>query len=188
MYSAYKLNKQGDNIQPCCSPFPILNKSAVPCLILMVASWPTHKFLRRHLRWSGILISKNFPQFVVILGIKVFRVVNETEVDFFLEFPCFLYDPANVSNWTSGSSALSKSSLYIWKFSVHVLLKPSLKNFEHNLASMWDECNWNIDKMFFNIVLLLDWNENWPLPVLWPLLCFPNLLTYSVQHFNSIIF
>ena len=79
---------------------------------------------------------KNFLQFVVILGIKVFRVVNETEVDFFLEFPCFLYDPANVSNWTSGPSALSKSSLYIWKFSVHVLLKPRMENFQHYFTSM----------------------------------------------------
>ena len=71
--------------------------------------------------------------------VKGFSTVNETKVDAFLEFPCFLYDPANVGNFTSGSSAFSKPSLDIWKFSVHVMLKPSLENFEHNLTSMGDE-------------------------------------------------
>ena len=71
-------------------------------------------------------IFKNFPQFVVIHTVKGFGIVNEAEVDVFLEFPCFLYDPTKVGNMISGSSAFSKSSLYIWKFSVHVLLKPSL--------------------------------------------------------------
>ena len=63
--------------------------------------------------------------------VKGFSVVNEAVVDVFLEFPCFFYDPTNDGNLISGSSAFSKSSLYIWKFSVHVLLKPSLKDFEH---------------------------------------------------------
>ena len=79
---------------------------------------------------------KNFPQFVVIHKAKGFSIVNEAEVDVFLEFPCFLCVPADVGNLISDSSAFSKSSLYIWKFLVHVLLKPSLKNFEHNLTSM----------------------------------------------------
>ena len=79
---------------------------------------------------------KNFPQFVVIHIIKGFGIVNEAEVDIFLEFPCFLYDPVDVGNFLSGSSAFSKSSLYIWKFSVHILLKPGLKEFEHCLAGM----------------------------------------------------
>ena len=65
-----------------------------------------------------------------------FSVVDETEVNVFLEFPCFLYDPVNAGNLISGSSASSKPSLYIWKFLVHVLLKHSLKNFEHKLGSM----------------------------------------------------
>ena len=69
---------------------------------------------------------KSLPQFIMIHTVKGFGVVDETEVDVFLEFPCFLYDPANVGNLISGSSAFSKSSLYIWKFSVHILLKPSL--------------------------------------------------------------
>ena len=74
---------------------------------------------------------KNFPQFVIHIG-KGFHVVDEAEV----EFPCFLYDPVNAGNLISGSSAFSKSILYIWKFSVHTLLKPSLKDFEHYVASM----------------------------------------------------
>ena len=75
-------------------------------------------------------------QFVVIHTVKGFSLVNEAEIDVFLEFPCFFYDPMNVGNLISGSFAFSKSSLYIWKFLVHVLLKPSLKDFEHYLSSM----------------------------------------------------
>ena len=75
-------------------------------------------------------------QFVVIHTVKGFGIVNKAEVDVFLELSCFFYDPADVGNLISGSSAFSKSSLNIWKFSVHVLLKPSLKDFEHDLASM----------------------------------------------------
>ena len=89
----------------------------------------------------------------------------------------------DVSNLISGSSAFSKSSWYIWTFSVHILLKPSLKDFEHQLASMWNECNCMVVWIFFGIALLWNWNENWTLPVLWPLLSFPNLLAYSLQHF-----
>ena len=79
---------------------------------------------------------KNFPQFVVIQTVKGFGVINKAEVDVFLEFSCFSYDPMDVGNLTSGSSVFSKSSLNIWKFSVHVLLKPRLEDFEHDLASM----------------------------------------------------
>ena len=87
--------------------------------------------------YSGLF--KNFPQFVVIHTVKGFSVVIAAEADVFLELPCVLHDPGDVGNVTSGSSAFSKSSLYIWKFSVHVLLKPSLKDFEHNLTSMENE-------------------------------------------------
>ena len=79
---------------------------------------------------------KNFPQFVVIHTVKGFSVVNEAEVDVFLELSCFLYDPSNIGNMISGSYAFSKSSLSIWKFMIRVLLKPDLKDFEHYLASM----------------------------------------------------
>ena len=79
---------------------------------------------------------KSFPQFFVIHIVKGFNVVNEAELDVFLEFSCFIYDPVDVGNSISGSSAFSKPSLYIWRFLVHILLKPSLQDFEHNLASM----------------------------------------------------
>ena len=84
---------------------------------------------------------KNFPQLVVIHTVKGFTIVNEVEVDVFLEFSCFFCDPEDVGNLISASSAFSKSRLNIWKFSVHILLKPNLENFEHYLTSVWDECN-----------------------------------------------
>ena len=79
---------------------------------------------------------KNFPQFVVIHTVNSFSKVNETEVDVFLKNSRFFYDPTDAGNLISGSSAFSKSRLNIWKFSVHVLLKPSLENFEHYFASI----------------------------------------------------
>ena len=81
-------------------------------------------------------LSQNFPQFIVIHTVKGFRVVNEAEIDVFLELSCFLDDPTDVGNLFSGSSAFSKSSLNIWKFTVHMLLKPSSENVEHYFASM----------------------------------------------------
>ena len=77
---------------------------------------------------------KNFPQFVVIHTVKCFRVVNKADVDFFLKFPVFFYDPVDVGNLMSGSSAFSKYNLNIWNFLVHIVLKPSLKDLEHYLA------------------------------------------------------
>ena len=85
--------------------------------------------------WYSHLL-KNFPQFVVIHTVKSFLVDNEAEVDVFFGFPCFLYDPMNVANLISGSSAFSKHSLYICNLLVHELLKPNLKDFYHHLASM----------------------------------------------------
>ena len=131
---------------------------------------------------------KNFPQFVVFHTVKGFGIVNKAEIDVFLELSCFFDDPVDVGNLISGSSVFPKSSLNIWKFTVHVLLKPSLENFEHYFASVWDECNCAVVWTFFDIAFLWDWNENWPFPVLGPLLCFPNLLGYWAQHFHSIIF
>ena len=138
---------------------------------------------------------KNFPWFVVIHMVKGFSTVNETEVDVFLEFSCFFYDAEFYDveflwfgSLISDSSAFSKSSLNIWKFSVHILLKPGLDDFEHYFTSMWDECNCTVVWAFFGIAFLRDWNENWPFPVLWPRLSFPNVLAYWVQHFHSIIF
>ena len=79
---------------------------------------------------------KNGPQFIVIYTVKGFGIVNKTEVDVFQEFSCFFYDPTDVGNLISGSSAFSTSSLYIWKFLVHILLKPRLKDFEYYFDSM----------------------------------------------------
>ena len=132
---------QSDNIQSWCTPFPVLKQSIFPCLVLTVAS--EYRFSRRQVRSSGSPISLRIFQFVVIHTIKGFLVVNETVTDifFFLEFPCFLYDPANIGNLISGPSAFSKPSLYIRKFSIHILLKPTLKDFEPNFTSMLNEHN-----------------------------------------------
>ena len=83
MYSAYKLNKQGDDIQPWCIPFPIWNQFVGPCPVLTVASWPIYRFLRRQVRWSGIPNSLRIVQFIVIHTVKAFGVVNKAEVDVF---------------------------------------------------------------------------------------------------------
>ena len=116
------------------------------------------------------------------------RMWELNHIDVFLDSLAFIYDPMNAGNLISGSSVFSKSSLCIWKFSVHLLLKRGLRDFEHDLASMWNEHNCTVVWTFFGIALLWNWNENWPFPVLWPLLNFPNLLAYWVQHFTSIIF
>ena len=85
--------------------------------------------------WYSYIL-KNFPQFVVIHTVKDFDIVNKPEVDVFLELSCFFDDPTDVGNLISGFSAFSKSSLNIWKVTVHVLLKPGLENFEHYFTSM----------------------------------------------------
>ena len=89
----------------------------------------------RQVRWSAT-DHLNFPQFVTIYTVKGFGIVNKAEVDVFLEFSCFFDDPKVVGNLISGSSAFSKFSLNIWKFMVHVLLKPGLEKFEHYFASV----------------------------------------------------
>ena len=137
--------------------------------------------------WYSCLL-KSFPHFVVIHTVKGFSIVNKAEVDVFLEFPCFLNDLANVGNVISGSSAFSKPSLNIWKLLFYVSLKPSFKDLGHNLTSMWNEHSCLVVWTFFGIAILWDYNENWPFPVLWPLLSFPNLLAYWVRYFHSIIF
>ena len=85
--------------------------------------------------WYSHLL-KNFPQFALIHTVKGFSIVSEAEVGVFLESLCFFCDPTDVGNLISGSSAFSKFSMYIWNFLLHVLLKPSLKDFEHDFASI----------------------------------------------------
>ena len=157
--SACKLNKQGDNIQPWCTLFPVWNQSIVPCPVLTVASWLAYRFLRRQVRRSGIPISWRIFQFVVIYEVKGFSIANEAEVDVFLEFPCFFCDPVFVDNLISDSSAFSKSSLYIWKFLVHVLLKSSLENFEHYFAKhvRWVQLCSHLNILWHCLSLGLEW-------------------------------
>ena len=178
IYSAYKLNKQGDNIQPWHTLFPICNQSVVPCPVLL--------FLDLHTDFSGsrwgVCYShplKNFPQFIVIRTVKGFCIVNKAEVDVFLELFCFFNDPEDVGDLIFGSSAFSKSNLNIWKFTVHVLLKPGLENFEH-FSSVWDECNcavvWtSLALPFFGIRMKTDLFQScghcWVSQIYWHIEC-----------------
>ena len=130
---------------------------------------------------------KNFPQFVVIHTVKHFWVVNETEVDVFLEFPCFCYDPMNVGSLISGSSASLKPNLYIgnsqfiycwslaWRILSIILLVCEMRTIARSLSILW-HCS----------LLGMGWKLTFS--NLWPLLSFPNLLTYWMHRFNSIIF
>ena len=162
MYSAYELNKQGDNIQPWHIPFPILNESMFSsnfCFLTRILDsqeagkvvWYSHVF-------------KNFPQFIGIHTVKGFSVVNEAEVDVFLEFSSFFYDPMDVGNFVSGSSLFSKYSLNIWKFSAHILLKPSLEDFDHHLVSMLSECS-SLNVFWYCPCLGLEWKLTFSSPL-----------------------
>ena len=113
--------------------------------------------------------------------VKDFGIVNGTEVDVFLEFSCFLYDPVNIGNLISGSSTFSKSSLDIWMFLVCIMLKPSMKDFKHDFTSMGDECNCLRVRTFLSTTFIGNWNENLPFPVLWPLLDFPDIISATLR-------
>ena len=159
MYSACKLNKQDDNTQPWQTPFPTWNQS-VHCSVF--SSNCCFLTCIQVLQEAGKVVwysqfLKNFPKFIVIHKIKGISIFNETEELFFLEFSCFFYDPVDVGNLISCSSAFSKSSLTIWKFSVHVLLKPGLENFQHYFARVWNEHNCIIVWTFFGIAFLWNW-------------------------------
>ena len=96
----------------------------------------------------------------MIHTVKGFNAVNETEIDIFLKYLCFLYNPANVGNLISSSPSLSKSNLDIWKFLVHIMLKPSMQDFKHDLTSMGDECNCLMVSTYFGTTLLGNWDED----------------------------
>ena len=188
MYSAYKLNKQGDSIQPLMYSFPNLepvccSMSSSNCCFLtcIQISQEAAKVV-----WYFHLL-KNFPQFV-IHTVKDFGIVNKAKVDIFLELSCFFDDQWMLAIWSLVPLPFLNPAWTSESFTVHLLLKPGLENVEHYFASMSDECNCAVVWVFFGIAFLWDWNENWPFPVLWPLLSFPNLLAYWVQHFHSIIF
>ena len=120
------------NLQPVCSFISSSNYCFLTCIQISQEAgqvvWYFHLF-------------KNFPQFAMIHTIKGFGIVNKP-VDVFLELSCFFNVPTDAGNLISGSFAFSKSSLNIWKSTVHVLLKPGLENFEHYFASVGDECNY----------------------------------------------
>ena len=119
-------------LEPVCCSMSSFNCCFLTCIqVSQEASqvvWYSHLF-------------QSFPQFIVIHTVKGFCIINKAESDIFLELSCFFDDPMDVGNLISSSSASSKSSLIIWKFTVHVLLKPGLENFEHYFTSIWDECN-----------------------------------------------
>ena len=161
LFYAYKLNKQNDNIQLTYS-FP--NFESVHCYMSSFnCCFLTCTGFRRQVRRSGIPISLSFPWFVVIHTVKGFSIVNEEDV-VFLEFSCFL-GSSGCWQFGSSSSAFSKSNLYICKFLVHILLQTSLKDFEHCLASLWNNRNYRNLNILWHC-LLWDWNENWPFLVL----------------------
>ena len=180
MYIVYRLNKQGDNIQPWHTPFPIWNQCIVPCPVLTVASWLAYRFLRRQVRWSGMTISlRIFHSLLSSTQSENFEKLMKQHVSFWNSL-AFSMMQQTLTIWFCCSFAFSKSSLNIWKFFVHVLLKPGLANFEHYFANVWNECNCVVVWTLFGIALLWDWNEYWAFPVLWPLLSFPDLLAYWV--------
>ena len=109
--------------------------------------------------WYSHLFN-SFPQFVMIHTIKGFSAVDETDVDVFLEFPCFLYDLANVGNLIYGSSSFSKPNLFIWKFLICIMLKRSMQDFNQDLTNVGDECSCPVVSTFFSATLLGNWDED----------------------------
>ena len=165
----YSINILFQDLEPICCSMSNSNWCFLTCIQISQEAGKVGRYF---------YLLQNFSQFVVIHTVKGFWIVNKAEVDVFLELSCFFHDPTDVGNFISGSSAFSKYSLNIWKFTVYILLKSGLENFEHYFARVWDECNCVVVWAFFGIAFLWDWNENWPFPVLWPLLSFPNLLAY----------
>ena len=139
--------------------------------------------------WYSICL--RISPFFVIYTVPGFSVVSEAELDVFMKFSSFFYEPTDVGNFIFGFTAFSKSSLYIWMLLIHILLKPSLMGFEHYFANMWNECNCGVVWTLFVIALLWDWNENWPFPVLWPLLSFSKfagVLSAALSQHHLLVF
>ena len=128
---------------------------------------------------------KSFPQFVVIHTVKGFGIVNKAKVHIFLEFSCLFDDPAMLAIWSLVPLPFLNPAWPSWNPAQITMLKPGLENFEHYFASIWEECNCVVVWTFFGITFLWDWNENWPFPVLWPLLSFPSLLSRHGQKLRQ---
>ena len=161
------------------TPFPIWNQSVVPCPARTVASWPANRFLRRQkVVWYSYLF-KIFAKFILTDTVKGFSIVNEAKIDFLKIFLLFL--------WYSGCwqfnlwffCLFSKFSLYIWKYLVHVLLKPDSKDFDHYLVSRWNKCNFTVVRTFLALPFLgIGMKTDLFHPVLCPLVSFSYLLAY----------
>ena len=138
------------SLEPVCCSMSSSNCCFLTCIQVSQEAdqvvWYSHLF-------------QDFPHFIVIHTVKGFGIVNKAEIDVFLELSCFFHDPVDVGNLISGSSAFSKTSLNIWKFMVHILLKPGLKNLEHYFTSVWDECNGAVVWALFGLAFLWGWNE-----------------------------
>ena len=138
--------------------------------------------------WYSHLL-QNCPQFIVIHTVEGFGIVNKAEIDVSLELSSFFNDPVDIGNLISGSSVLSKTSLNNWKFSVHILLKPGLENFEHYFTSVWDEFNCAVVWAFFGIAFLKDWKWTifqscgycWVFQICWHIEC----STFTASSFRT---
>ena len=160
------------DLEPVCCSMSSTNCCFLACIQISQEAgrvvWDSHLF-------------KNFSR------VKGFGIVSKAEVDIFLELSCFFDDVADFGNLISGSSTFSRSILNIWEFTVHVLLKPGLENFERYFATMWGECNCAVVWAFFGIAFLWDWNEN-TFSSLVASVEFSKFAANWVQHFHSIIF
>ena len=121
-------------LEPVCCSMSSFNRCFLTCIQVSQEAGQVLSYAH---------LFQNFPQFIVIHTVKGFDIVNKAEIDVYVKLSCFFNDQADVGSLISGSSAFSKSSLYIWKFTIHwtSLLKPGLENFEHYFTCMWDECN-----------------------------------------------
>jgi len=148
------------------------------------------RFLRRQIRWSGIPISLRISH--SLLWSTQSKALAESVKHnwwvffFFWNLLAFSMIQWMLAIWYLGFSALSKSSLSIWKFLLHVLLKPGLENLEHYFASVWAECNCVVAWAFFGTAFLWDWNKNWPFPVLWSAISYSNFCVYVVLSFAQL--
>ena len=143
------------NLKPVCCPMSSSNCCFLTCIQVSQEAG--------HVVWYSHLF-KNFPQFVVIHIVKGFGIVNKAEIDVFLELSCFFDDLTDFGNLISSSSAFYKSSLNIWKFTVRILLKPGLENFDHYFASVWDECG-SLSILWDCLSLGLEWKLTFSSPV-----------------------
>ena len=193
MHSAYKLNKQGDNIHTWHASFQIWNQSIVPCLVLTVASWPAYRFLRSQVRWSDIPISKNFSQFVVIHTVKDFSVVSVAEADIFWNFLAFSMIQQMLVIWSLVPLPFLNAAFtfgiypftYCWSLAWNILsitllsceVSAILRYFEHSLALT-----------FFRIGMKTDLFQScghwWVFQICWHVECSP-LTESTFRIWNS---